>query len=179
MDLVVAVAGTIQLLAYSHSASKVLLQLIIAIKQGPAAYRDYGINLRLLLDVISQIVEPNSRLQSNSLTISIILEITDLAQRALNLLPQTTSLFAIIRHTATHQRSALDESFDALSRKREILHLHISQTHLLALSELRTHLKSQSSILMSEKEAQETMGSNNSRTASVSCGHYHTYSNES
>ncbi|KAI1085086.1 hypothetical protein F5B20DRAFT_520941 [Whalleya microplaca] len=134
MDIIGGLASTTQLVAYGYSVSKILLQLIHDIKEGPAAYREHKINIQLLLRVVSQVSQQTTESsEPNDLIINILVQISTAACRILALLRGTNSLIERIIH-APSRRSQVSKTLESLSAQKDLLHLHISQDNHRILS---------------------------------------------
>lgn len=128
MEAISAVASTTQLLAYCVSTGSVLCQVVKDIKAGPSAFREQESNINHILKIIDQISRhPGVPPDMTEVVLPIIIEVAELAHRIQTLLEDPGTWYRRLVSSST-RRSALEESFNALSAKGHFLHLHISHS---------------------------------------------------
>lgn len=128
MEAISAVASTTQLLAYCLSAGSVLCQVIKDIKAGTSAFRHQENNINHILKIIRQISRhPGVTPDMTDIVLPIIIEVAELAQRIQTLLENPGTWYRRVIASST-RRSTLEESFNALAAKGQLLHLHISHS---------------------------------------------------
>lgn len=135
MESVGTVAAISQLIIYSGSAVQVIAKLYEAVREGPAAVREYESNISHLLNIIERIQaeEPAAQQQYRQPEhiAALILELTEIAQSALSYISRTQKQgFLGIRWGSIGVSPALSKTFKTLRVKTGILHLALSQEML-------------------------------------------------
>ncbi|OTA65817.1 hypothetical protein K449DRAFT_403297 [Hypoxylon sp. EC38] len=140
MDALSAAAASAQLIGYCYSASRALFAVIKDIKEGPSMYSAQKANLQLLLWIVGQL--SNHTIESDEgrdIVISLIIDISELASRARNLMNERSPLLKSIWNSQA-KRSAIVAIFDALSTKRELLQLIVTHNNSSLLSRINQRL---------------------------------------
>ncbi|KAI1411558.1 hypothetical protein F5Y13DRAFT_191175 [Hypoxylon sp. FL1857] len=140
MDAISAVAASAQLIGYCYSANRALVGVIKDIKEGPSAYNDQTANIQLLLMIVGQLSEHTVESdEGKDIVISLIIDISELASKARNLMNERSSLIKTVLNSSA-RRSAIVATFDALSAKRELLQLVLTRNNSLLLSTINQQL---------------------------------------
>jgi hypothetical protein len=140
IGLIGGVAGVSQLVAYGHTATKYLIKLYKAVRDGPTAFQDQRYNISLLLNITEQICRRNS--SQNESILSLFVQITDTVHSIVKLLEQRGILginWILVTNTET-----LAQAFESLNRKRDLLQLHLSQESHELLSRIQVDITSMS-----------------------------------
>ncbi|RAR02092.1 hypothetical protein DDE83_008698 [Stemphylium lycopersici] len=123
MDVVSGVASITQIIAYTHSTSKVLIQLYKLARGDPSIFQDHVFSVKVLLSIVESL---HQRVVPDHI-IAVLVEIADLAQAAQNIIIQSqTRGFLGVRWTCLYRFSDLSMVFASLREKREILHLALT-----------------------------------------------------
>jgi hypothetical protein len=137
METVACAASVSQVVVYSVSSVRYVQQLYVRLKGCGSAYRDEETNLSLLLDVIKKI--SSQGVKDNDPILPILIEIGRLACEILHLLKPRVLLG--FNWTPLTKQDELKSNLQILEKKRELLHLHLSQTNnkvLVAIQETVT-----------------------------------------
>lgn len=140
IGLIGGAAGVSQLVAYGHTATKYLIKLYKAVRDGPTAFQDQRYNISLLLKITEQICRRNS--SQNESILSLFVRITDTVHSIVELLEQRGILginWILVTNTET-----LAQAFESLNRKRDLLQLHLSQESHELLSRIQVDITSMS-----------------------------------
>jgi hypothetical protein len=150
MDLISGVASISQLLHTGCAVTKSLIKLYKAIQSGPTEFQDQQFNIRLLLNITEGISKRASSKDESILRLFV--QITDSVHTIINLL-EKRGIFGInwILYTKSETLAA---AFESLSRKRDLLHLHVSHEALDLLHQIRSDMASKNKFveLLSKKE---------------------------
>lgn len=138
MDVVSGVASITQIIAYTHSTSKVLIQLYKLARGDPSIFQDHVFSVKVLLSIVESL---HQRVVPDHI-IAVLVEIADLAQAAQNIIIQSqTRGFLGVRWTCLYRFSDLSMVFASLREKREILHLALTAnaTDMTGPEDLNAH----------------------------------------
>jgi len=140
MDVIGGVASIAQLVDFGFSVTKSLIQLYKAVQNGPAAFRDQKFNVCLLLKITERICQRTST--DNESILLLFVQISDSIHSIINLLEQRGILG--INWVLFTKSETLAAAFESLSRKRDLLQLHISEEGLELLYRIRSDITSMS-----------------------------------
>lgn len=125
MDVISGIASVSQLGAYGQSAARCLQRLYLRVHEGPSLYQREKTNISALLDVIKRVCKQESVATENVL--ALLVDISSLASDILSLLQRHG--FLGINWTLVICPQSLSDAFQALTAKRELLHLSIAQSN--------------------------------------------------
>jgi hypothetical protein len=140
MDLISGVASISQLLHTGCSVTKSLIKLYKAIQSGPAEFQDQQFNVRLLLNITEGICKRST--SKDEPILLLFVQITDSVHKIINLLEQK-GIFGINWVLFT-KRETIAAAFESLSRKGNLLQLHISHESLELLLRIRSDMATKS-----------------------------------
>jgi hypothetical protein len=139
MEVVGNVASVSQVVVYSFSTFRCLQKLYVELKSCGSAYHDEESNLSLLLGVIKSLSKQG--VNDNNPILPVLIEICRLACEILHLL-QPRILWGI-NWTHLAKQEELKSAFQALEKKRELLHLHLAQANNATLAALQEAVRKQ------------------------------------
>jgi hypothetical protein len=134
MEVIAGAASISQLVAYSLSSTRYLQKLCTELKAGGSAYRSEENNINLLLKVIKRLAAQD--IEDSDPILPILIDISGLACEVLHLL--RPKRFLGYNWTALITHDKISTAFEALDRKRGILHLYISQSNRETVAPIQT-----------------------------------------
>lgn len=140
MDALSGIASVSQLAVYTHSAWKAFTRLYVELKGGPRLWQEHLTNLNHMRRVIERIsaVSQEKRLDAATQIAELLHELTDIADKALNIIEGTRKTVFGVRWSAIGATELLAGVFESLKAKREILQLVLSHENLVELSTFGT-----------------------------------------
>ncbi|EUC47077.1 hypothetical protein COCMIDRAFT_3933 [Bipolaris oryzae ATCC 44560] len=140
MEFVGCAASVSQLLVYLSSSAVNLQRLYSELVHCNSNYRDEATNIRLLLHTLQRLGRQHLDDDDNSPVLPVLISISGTACQVLHLL-KPKRLFGINWAPVTSQNK-ISSAFETLNKKRNLLHLYISQEHQEALVDLRHTVES-------------------------------------
>lgn len=160
MDAISGAASISQLLAYSASSVRYLYRVYTELHSHHSIYHNEQTNVRLLLDVIKRVSSQN--IDDSDSVLPILVGISDVACEIINLLQSKTILG--VNWVLLTSRTRLSVAFEALEKKRRLLHLYVSQASNDAIRAIQATLDRQYT-KPSSLQLVDVMGNNQTSTA--------------
>ncbi|EMD89663.1 hypothetical protein COCC4DRAFT_106295, partial [Bipolaris maydis ATCC 48331] len=140
MELVGCAASVSQLLVYLSSSAISLQRLYTEFVHCNSIYRDEATNIRLLLYTLQRLGRQHVDDDDHSPVLPVLISISGIACQVLHLL-KPKRIFVIDWAPVT-SKDKIILAFETLDKKRNLLHLYISQEHQEALVDLRQRVES-------------------------------------
>jgi len=132
MEMIAGIASVSQLVAYSFSSFRCLFRLYVEIKND-SEYRTESTYIVLLLDIIKHL--SSQKIEDSDPVLPVLIDISELVcEIRRHLQPRSLWGFNWISGIS---RDLARSAFDALDKKRALLHLYISQTNNNTLATLQ------------------------------------------
>lgn len=143
MESLGAAAAVAQLLGYSHSAGKILLELIAHLRAGPAGYQERIQELEALQGVLKDLPHSVKAQSSIDLVVRSIIQVSQEAVFTLKTLKAKPCILGTFLWACT-ERSRISSYFSSLDSKKRDLVLYLIHDHFRTLKSIDERLPTKS-----------------------------------